>query len=682
METIRHQACALMILALVAGSAAMAAPIELVQGVYRADRHFPEFINQWIEGWDFKGEDGKPLVYAHEKMPLGGYFLIYLRNTGDQPVSIRDVRLDGIGLKEAIRLSEDVKAGIHPANVRFAKIPQEQIERLLQAGEPVWFKSDPKTIPPGGYANVTIRMRRNPPTADADLEIVCGDATLPVRVDTGKAHPWFATIRFSQDYSEVTAYVRTEGGRGAAPVRFNMDGRDLTGQSRILVDPELDTSVVIAKLDRPATRGSFHYFQADTPDGARAAAMLRADADEFRYGMWGYINKGETPRERADYFLKDMEAHNINILMYSISRDVQDFMMSEEGVAYSGRTGMRMMASAPGNARRPVYLFLLDEPDAQDAAVGMLKPTLRLGSLGQGLVEKSGAFQAKDPESPILLNIDNTFKPENWYMYAQLPDVMCADPYWIGELQGAMKNHPDRLEALGKPTYVYAVSSISRWASAPKPLHIILNCVRNDAKDSPFRFNTPIEKRIEVYYALAGGATSLSYWWYTPYDECYGVGGDDPRGRALWREMGLLGAEVRTAGPVLVQSSPATLPVKASPNLWVRTLISGADTAVLLVVNDTVRGNRTGSTIETVKPADVTVRLPAWLKCRSVFEVESGGVKDVKSAIDGQEVTVSPGQAKVARMFILTADTGLRNRLQDLYKTRFASTVARLRQAR
>jgi hypothetical protein len=68
--------------------------------------------------------------------------------------------------------------------------------------------------------------------------------------------------------------------------------------------------------------------------------------------MWGYINKGSTPRERAEYFLKDMEDHNINLLMYSISKDVREFMVSPEGVAYSQRTGMRMMANWPGNARK------------------------------------------------------------------------------------------------------------------------------------------------------------------------------------------------------------------------------------------------------------------------------------------------------------------------------------------
>ena len=665
-------------------TAVAAAPVELTSGVYRADKPFPEFMNQWIEGWNFKGDDGKLLIYAQEKMPLGGYFLIHFKNTGDQPVTITDVRFEGMSLKGALHFSPDAKAGVPPANVRFAKIPHEQIDQLIQAGEPVWFKCVPDgSIAPGGYGSVTIRMRRPPPAKGVDLAIVCGETAVPVQIDMNKRQPWFATIRFSRDLSEVISYVRSESKPGIAPTKFLMDGQDLTAQSKIVSDPTLDTAVVITRLNQPVARGSFHHFQAESSDGGRAVASLRADADEFRYGMWGYVNNGNTPKERAEYFLKDMEAHNINVLMYSITQDVRDFMASQEGAAFCQRTGMRMMASGPGgHERKPAYFFLMDEPDAMDAAVGELKPALRLGAMGQGLVERSQSYRKQDSGPPILLNIDNTYKPENWYMYAQLPDVIGADPYWIGELQNAYKKHPKSLKALEKPTYVYAVSSISRWASAPKPLHIILNCVRIDSKDAPFRFNTPIEKRIEVYYALAGGATSLSYWWYTPYDECYGVGGNDPKGHALWKEMGLLGAEVRTASPVLVQSTPVALPIKASPKLWVRTLLAGADTVVLLVVNDTSQSTKDGTTIETVSDAEAAVRLPAWLKCGNVFEVESGGVKPVKSATKGQEVTVSLGDAKVARMFILTADSGLQDRLQLLYRERFATTVGQLEQAR
>ena len=51
-----------------------------------------------------------------------------------------------------------------------------------------------------------------------------------------------------------------------------------------------------------------------------------------------------------------------------------------------------------------------------------------------------------------------------------------------------------------------------------------------------------------VIHALGAGAKSFSYWWYTPYGEFYGCGANDEKALALWRQIGLLGAQVRTAG--------------------------------------------------------------------------------------------------------------------------------------
>jgi hypothetical protein len=652
-----------------AASLAMGAAGEVVHALYRADQEFVEFLPLWRAGVEETGSDGRKAVKATREVPLGGYLHVYVRNTGTQPLIIGDVQLEGISLAEALRLSKDEKAGIHPANVRIAKIPKEQIDRLVQLGEPVWWKADPDTVPPGGFADVTVRLRRNPPTEALKLAVICGETTLPLRVEVKKTQPCLAGVSFSQDFGDVLTYVRSSDRKAAVPSRLFIDGQEVTRQSTILSDPTLDTVVMATKLAKPVERGSHHYFQVDFADSSRAVAGLRATADEFRYGMWGYINKGNLPRERADYFLKDMEAHNINLLMYSLSKEVIDFMIGQEGVAYSQRTGIRMMASWPGNARKPVYYFLLDEPDAHDYAVNMLEANVRLGSLGQGLVEKAKQIRARDPVPPLLLNIDNTYKPENWYLYAQLPDVMCADPYYSAELESTLRKHPEELRYFDKPAYVYGVASICRWACAPRPLHIILNCVRDDNKKNPFRFSTPVEKRIEVYYALAGGATSLSYWWYTPYDECYGVGGDDARGKALWKEMGVLGAEVRTAGPVIMRSCPAELPVQASPNLWVRTLLAGTDSVIVLVVNDTSRGNKEGTTIQTVSPAEVSVQVPAWLNNVQAVEVDSGGVKVVPCRQEGNKAVLNLSSVKVTRLVILTQDGNLR---AQLAKQRFS----------
>ena len=182
-------------------------------------------------------------------------------------------------------------------------------------------------------------------------------------------------------------------------------------------------------------------------------------------------------------------------------------------------------------------------------------------------------------------------------MYAQLPDVCCADPYLQEQQRIVWNERPSWAPSFIRPLYVLGVATICNSACAPKPLHIILNCVRHDTKGGPFRFATPPEKTVELFYALGAGTKSFSYWWYTPYGEFHGCGAADKEAVALWRQIGLLGAQVRTAGPVLTRSCPAVVPLKAPAKLWTRTLLAGTDTLVLLAVNENIANDRLGSVV-------------------------------------------------------------------------------------
>jgi hypothetical protein len=120
--------------------------------------------------------------------------------------------------------------------------------------------------------------------------------------------------------------------------------------------------------------------------------------------------------------------------------------------------------------------------------------------------------------------------------------------------------------------------------------------------------------------------------------------------------------------------------MKASPDLWVRTLLAGPDAIIALIVNDTSRGNKTGTTIRTVSPATVELHLPTWFQCNSVFEIDSAGTKDMKSAQADGRVTVDLGQVRMTRLVVLARDGRLREQLQTLYNDRFAETVRKLKQ--
>jgi hypothetical protein len=672
----RLKSFAVLLSLLAAHSAPAPSAAEVVGSAYHADTAFPEFTHLWSEGWKLKDESGDPLRYAQTNMPLGAYVHIYLHNRSPDAVPITDVKLEGVSLKEAIAFSEQEAGVLHPASAYFSKLPQAERERLFAAGDPVWWKVEPASLPPAGFGAVTVRLRRQPKTS-LTLEALSRPATWTARVAPTNS-PRFVGISFSHALDTVFCYLSHPRRPGTVPVIVLLDGADVTSRATMAADPAVNVTPLVIRLPHPLAQGSFHCFQAIYGDGSAALAGIRAWGDELVYGMWGYVNQGRTAQERVDYFLGDLQRHNVNAVMASYGGEVSDFLSGQSGVEHSRATGIRAMRNQPGEVLNPLCYLLMDEPDVHDYGVTNLPAGQRLGALGQALVRRSDRFRQQDAVAPHLLNLDNTYKPENWYMYAQLGDVCSADPYYQEQQRIVWNNRPGWAASFLKPLYVLGAATVCQSACAPKLLHIILNSVRHDTKDGPFRFATPEEKTVELFYALGAGARGFSYWWYTPYGEYYGCGAPDKEAVALWRQIGLLGAQVRTAGPVLTRSCPAAVPLKASGKPGTRTLLAGTDTLVLLVVNENIASDRLGTVVVPLPKTAVSITPPSWLKASDAFEITPQGLQDVTWKCDAAQLVLDLGRTDVARMVLLTADKTLRGQLEGLYQSRFAANVARL----
>jgi hypothetical protein len=469
---------------------------------------------------------------------------------------------------------------------------------------------------------------------------------------------------------------------GTSPAQILLDGQDITGQSTISADDSMDVLPVVCNLGSPLTKGSFHCFQAVYGDGSRASAGARVYAEELAYGLWGGPPAGATLEEGRAHVL-DMGRHSMNQQVRGAS-GANDFMKSAEGLALLDQLGIWRIHDEPDKAfGRLSELFLCDEPDAGDAVVpSTVVPTYaQLGTLAMSLARRGNSFRPTYPTIPNILNLDSTFKPHNWYVYGQVADIFSADPYYQTRLADSYWTKPHQIPVYSKATYIYGVASVCKAGCEPKPLHLVLNCTRKQDGTKVFRWGTPEEKRIEVYYALAGGTKHFTYWWFTPISPtASGSCGitDEPEAAALWREMGLLGAEARTAGPVLVRSCPAQVSVTPSPGLWVRSLISGLDTLVLVCVNDDYANDRAGTSIRPLKDAQVKVDLPAWLSPVQVFEVDYKGLHDVEYSSAGSQVTLDLGTVNVTRMVFITSDPSLRSTLGQLYSSKFGPNVSQL----
>jgi len=676
-----YRLLAILILAIVACPAAIGADA-LVGSSYFADTPFPQFMYLWQEGWSLKDAKGDIYVHAKPDMPLGGYAFICFRNTSDKPMKVTDLTLEGIKMSEAIApemIPERVENRFN-ANITLSKLPKEQIEVVRSAGAPAWWRVEPREIAAGGVGQITIRMRRAPKLDTIKFGVVSEQPTIEGKIAVNLAQPRFATIAFSPDLNTVYLYARHPK-QGVKPSKILINDMDVTASSTISSDKSLDLAPIVVKLAEPLKWMALYHFRAVYPDGSTAIAAQRAWGHEMVYGMWYAPSDVGQTEEDCKRIVENWMSHNLNAAMGGYTGSGDSFFFSDKGWEYRDKLGFGLMTNYASGDHPPLFLFAMDEPDATDAHDDVIPVDQRVGSQGQYLAKWSNVLNRVEPRTPVLLNIDNTFKPENWYMYHQLTDIPCVDPYYPEQLDQSYHSHPGNYAAHTKPTYIYAVSTISQSSGQPKPLHVILCSTRYDAPGGYHgRFPTPEEKRLETYYAVSAGAKGISFWWFPPDDGC---GSKDPAGVALYNEIGLLGAEIRTAGPVISTSCPITLPIKASGRLMIRTLLSGSDTVAVITLNDDVLCDRVGTVYKPVGTRAVaTVDMPSWIEPKDVFEITSDGVKDLSFKRDGSKVTLQLGTVEISRFAIVTADPGLRARLAKIYETGFAANVAKLKAPR
>lgn len=680
-----------LLLAGVALARALPAPgadLHATSAAFVPDREFPHLIRYCVEGWSLRDELGYTRQYAEEVRP-GAVLHLFLQNRSRQPISITRVLLDGIDLSRhlAPRPSHQERGGVHAASFLLndaATTPPAVRDRLEALGAPLWYQVRPNPVPPGGFTEVMVRLRRLPRVRHLKLGAAsaAGETATATLSPARPAAVRIAAVNFGEGIGSLFLYLRREDGREFTLQSVHLDGTEVALPAHAPRHSFHGFLPVVVPLKPAWEFGSFHHIQATSRDGAVAATVLRARDPFFALGMWGYRNRGSTVEEQARDTSAAFRDHLFNTHMGMAGRQT-GYLESKAGLQMLQEMGLRLMARTPDadTMRHPnLYArFLMDEPDAQDYSVDQLPPERRLGSFAQGLVERQQEWTTRDPRSLILLNVNLTYKPENWLVYGQLPDILCLDPYYQGVLHGILRGHPGRYEAFSHPYFVYAASEIARWASEPRPFHVILNSVfhvdREDPKRS-FRYGTPEEKRIEFYYALAAGAKGISYWWFTPYGEYRGCGSDEPEAQAMMREQARLNAEARALEPLLATACPgAASGLKADPFttaapqwLMVRTLFVGTDVALILLINRDHLSDRIGTLYQPIPKARVTFQAPPWLQPTHAFRLAGGGVSPVALSRSEAGYVAPLENIELTEGLLLTTNPALADEVRARYQ--------------
>jgi len=645
---------ALLLVGLAGLSASAAVTVIGVQ--YQKDKYFDEDNCLWHDR-QYPGP-------CSINLNTGQVVKVFLKNTGASSVTVSDVTLAGFSLQQNLR-SRTVSAENVPCSIYYGS--QANLQALLDAGEPVWYKADPPIIPAGGAGQAVLRLRVPPVTQPISVGVVTSGGTVTTNITVNATAPALASVGFSADRTKVYLHWRRSG--GAAPTTILMDGVDVTANATTVGDPLLDFGATVLTFATPLANMSFHVYQGVFADGKTATGALRTWINPFLYGTWA-AKPTAAGAANGQVWVNEATAHGVNVVVMNVASDgLADLMGTPSGRQWMDERGYGVVKDDPSSASQILRMwFIRDEPDGADANMpGLPGVGHNPGVLAMSAIARGEVLRAAKTDAPVTVNIDGNLKPYNYWNWGQVPDVFMTDPYYQPELSDAYWNNNVQIPLYAKATQVYATARTAGLACEPNPLHVILysNKQKNYNTGEVWPFPAPNTKRIEVYYALAGGAKGMAYWWYKEPD---GLGNGNADALALWKEIGLLGNEIKTAQPLLVTSHPVSLVnSNATAGVWFRTLAVGNDAMIFLVVNDNYYNDSTGCHYTPVANSIITATLPSWLAGATAFEIKPSGLFDANAAVNGTQIQLNLGTLNVTRMIVVTSNPQLRSTIQARY---------------
>jgi hypothetical protein len=641
------------------------AAVEIIGAQYRQDRLFPEFNCYY--------SSGNYPTSCPQFLP-GATVCVLVKNAGTSPVTITDATLAGYSLQTVIKMS--TSGTINPDQQNsiyfYWDNPPQQI---FDAGEPVWWKADPPTVPAGGVAQVAVRLRSVPVTPTVAFGVVnSAGPTLVTNIAVDANAPCIASIGYSEDLRKIYLHWRRDG--GAAPTSVWLDGVDVTSLTTTVGDPSLNFAASVISLPNPLPFFSYHAYQGVYADGKTAAAGQRAWTNKFVYCTWSTFEASGS--YDAPEWVDEAAAHGFNNVEMNLGL-VGGYLGTSAGRAHlaSKGYGYTILDKSKLNQPDPDFWFINDEPDAEEnnqgnthCGTGLRLPCDARKYAGTLVMKEAVRFaselRALRPNVPITVNLDGGLQPQSWYTWGPAVDVLESNNYYEVRLRDSWFFYPNRLPLHRKPLVSYAVARSGTEGASPNPFrHILYSCKGQDP-DWPYPY--PASKHIEAYYSLAGGTKGFGYWWFNSPRGLYNSG----QSPALWKEMGLIGNEVKTARNLIVRSTPVDLPLTPGNNVWARAVASGIDTLILYVVNDNFANDITGCQVTNVPNATVTATLPSWMRppngTPTAFEITRGGAPgDATWVLNGSQMQISLGTLQTVRMIVITTDAQLRSATQQRY---------------
>jgi hypothetical protein len=292
-------------------------------------------------------------------------------------------------------------------------------------------------------AEVTVRLRY-PLEGDARLGLSAGGQALEavVPADTAQLPP--RDRRLAQRRQDRLA--RGRAARAAARrelAKVYLDGRDVTKQAKI-PSPDFAHGLcpVEITLPQPLALGSFHTYKLVAADGA-AGCLHPAHA---RGVPAPRHLRGHQPRGRREG--RHQHLHPLRPPDQGRAGRLCRLRPPQRLLHPRRRPG------GPAGTIPATYGYHLhDEPDCWDYSADEWPMPMRVGFHAPDMVHDTARWAAQEPEKPVILTLDLTFKPANYYVYSQIADILAPDCYPLAVGQ--------------QPRWVREVTDVARLAAGP-----------------------------------------------------------------------------------------------------------------------------------------------------------------------------------------------------------------------
>jgi len=391
----------------------------------------------WAEGWK------DPEQFYPKYFKPAGTLHVTLRNNSSEALTIVLDKIDG-------ELLSDISTN------------SERIGRMI------WHTLQPDRVQPGQWTQCVIRLR-TPPLADVRLTFLAGPDGKEMDVTLSSIAPRIRmeSISFSPDIDRIYIYLKALDGSSFPKGTLRLDGLNSTAASTWTEGPKGSGLMLVECPLEPAWEyGCVRLVEVDLEEGLKLAHPVKVWDNFFSIGMFGDVTEERVLRARRQ---------GINTYVTGAS---QEFLMQND---------MNYVPHALGNGRPrtnkqtgALFYYNKDEPDAHDTKASDVIPWMdRLGLYAiPEVIPRMKEQRDKDPLTPCLVLVNNTYKPLNYYVYGQIADVYSTDPYVpLGGTQ------LDRVSGSLK---------VARDACTPKPLIATLWATSIDKHPYGKRPNMPL----------------------------------------------------------------------------------------------------------------------------------------------------------------------------------------------